>query len=384
MHFRYLCSLLLFFIEEENGKEMNNQVKFYLISVLLIVFFCVNPLESYATDESLTVSSEATAETIEESDKVSSDVATRAGFTVEAIQPETQINKDVSFFYPKLEPEQDQILKVKVISTQKEKTTVNIYLTNAVTNSFGQVDYGQKQAVLDESLEQPLTDFTSVKQKKISVENFEEKIVEVLINPPKKTFPGIRLGAVCFEAEPDEKEEQSGVTNTYGYKIGLVLNEDLKPYDNGGEIKYINVEPTVRNGEKVVAMKVQNPNPYLLTEVTMETNLFKDDNQIASEKLEHMSIAPNSSFEFLTKLGYEDLKPGKYKIVAHATDGKQEWDWEMEFEIDDMTAKRVNKEADYKLVLPKLYIVLGSVLTLVSIGNVGYLCYRRKKLKGSD
>lgn len=310
-----------------------------------------------------------------------SDLSDQTGFTVEAIQSDNQIDKDFSFFYVRTKPLEEQKLRVKVISKRKKASKVKITLTNAVTNITGQIDYGQEKAILDSSLKLPLTDFVTLGEEEITVANNEEKIVEITVKPPKASYKGVRLGAVMFTSLDASKKSSSGVKSTYGYKIAIMTSEDLLPYNEGARIDYIKVKPRLQNGQKVVAMTIRNPEPFVLENLAVETKLRKkgESKVLASNSLANMKFAPNSSFDFLTYLGMEDLAPGKYVINSVATDGNQEWVWEKEFTISRKQAEDVNKNAAYKLRLPSLYKILAGLLLLVSSVNVGYLFYRRRR-----
>ena len=115
---------------------------------------------------------------------------TTTGFTVETIQPETQVDKNLSLYYISVKPNEPQTIQMKIISTQKEKKTVEIFINDAVTNKSGRIEYGFKKPILDESLKTPLTSIAKVKDsmKKVTVANFEEKIIEIEVTPPKESF----------------------------------------------------------------------------------------------------------------------------------------------------------------------------------------------------
>ncbi|MDT2661648.1 DUF916 and DUF3324 domain-containing protein [Enterococcus hulanensis] len=345
-------------------RHLGKLIKIFLVALQILLLS--NGLVGYAVDS--------------KKEGSTSDVSDKTGFTVEAIQPETQIKKEFSFFYIRVEPEEPQTLKVKVISKRKEPSKIKIHLNNAVTNIMGQVDYGQENPELDSSMKLPLTYFVKLKEKTITVKNFEEKIVELEVTPPKEKFSGVRLGAISFQSI-DKKEDESGVKSNYGYKIGLMASEDQAPYNVGGAINHLKVGAALYNGEKVVAMTLQNPKPVLLENVTVQTKLYKKGSKevIASNALQGMRLAPNSSFDFLTYLGIEELKPGKYIIESHATDEKKNWDWKKEFEVTDKQANQINEDAAYKITMPKLYKGFGIGLIVLTLGNIGYLVYRKRK-----
>lgn len=345
--------------------QIKKQFEFLLI---LISFFLV------ASTGSISANAE---------DKAASDVADQTGYSVEAIQPDTQIDKNYSFFYIHAEPDEEQTLKVKITSKRKEPCKVKISLNNATTSTSGQVVYGNEKNLLDDSLDYPLTDIAKVVEKEVTVKDFEEKIVEIKVKPPKEAFQGVRLGAIAFQGV-EEESTSGGVNNTYGYKIGLMVNEDLRPFNEGGQIKYKKVRAILRRGEKVIATTVQNPEPKVLENVTMQMKVTRkgEEEVLYSNGLANMKLAPNSSFDFLLYTGIEDLVPGKYILTATATDGKENWNWEKEFEITNKQANQINKDAAYKITMPRLYKIIGVILFVLTTGNIIYLIYRRKTQQG--
>lgn len=133
-----------------------------------------------------------------------------AGYTVESIIPENQFDKKRTFFYLNMEPSQKQTIQVKVISTQKEPVTVHVAVHDAVSSSVGAIDYAQEKPKLDKSLKDPITSFVKVKDgvKEVTVQNYEEKIVEFEIEMPKEAFSGVKLGSVRFLRKADDKDKK--------------------------------------------------------------------------------------------------------------------------------------------------------------------------------
>lgn len=311
-------------------------------------------------------------------EQTSNELIQKNGFSVEVIPSATQIDKKFSFFYVHVKPKEIQPLKIKLRSTKKEKVIVNISITNAFTNSYGNIDYGQKNEV-DESMKTPLTQMVKPKQKKITLENFEEKIITLNVTPPEKEFQGVRLGAVSLVAE--NSDEKKKVSNTYGYKIAIMLNETLANYNRGGDLKYKHVGPRLDYGQKVVDFTMQNPYPFVIDQLTVSSTLEKKNNKkiIASNKRKNVSVAPNSTFSFLTYLGPDSLKPGTYKLTVDASnEANQNWHWTKEFVVTNDQARKLNKEATYKLYLPKIYKYLGVLLLILTVVNYFYLFWRRR------
>lgn len=345
-------------------KRIDNKFKKY-IGVILCILCCFNSFQVWA--------GESTAK------------ESPVGFTVEAIIPENQVDKTKSYFYISMRPDQKQKVQVKIKSTRKEPALVSISLTNAVTGDNGTIDYGKKNPALDESLEVPLTDLVTIKEKhkKITVKNFEEKTVEFEVKTPKKKFAGVKLGAIRIMSS-DQQETNStstGVTSEYGYTVAFMLTEDNKDFKHGADLKLKLVSPQVEYGQKVIAAKIQNDQPKVLKDLTMEAEITKKDQDVVlkERKMEHMSIAPNSNFNFLVQWGMGDITPGIYTMHLKAAGDDRTWQWDEDFEITGKAAQEINEESVYKVVVPRWVPVTVAILVIILITLVVYLFLRRKK-----
>jgi hypothetical protein len=308
------------------------------------------------------------------------------GFSVQAIRPESQVDTSLSFFYPALEPSTKQDISLKISNTSEDELVLDLDIVNATTGVNGNINYNQKNAQLDESLEYPLTDIAKLETDSVTLKSGETKTVTITINPKAEEFPGVKLGAVRVLKHSDEKEKK-GISTNYGYTIGLLLTEDKKPYNIGGDLVYKTSKAKIINGYKTVATSFQNPEPYVIQNLKMEAKLYKDGSQevIGQKSLENMSIAPNSSFDFPIQLGLGDLVAGKYRVKVTASNDQDSWEWDETFTISDKDAKDVNDSADYKLTLPKIYfpILIGLSLTTILLILWLFILSHRNNVKGA-
>lgn len=311
---------------------------------------------------------------------------TSIGFTVETIQPETQVDKNLSLYYVSVKPSEPQTLKMKIISTQKEKKTVEVFLTDAVTNKAGYIEYGKRKPILDESLKTPLTSIAKVKDsmKKVTVANFEEKIVEIEVSPPAESFDGVKLGAVQVLASDGDSEE-SGISSRYGYAVSLMLTEDNSDYREGGDLKLKRVEPGVEAGKKVVKIPIQNYQPKVMKDLTAKASFVKkgSDKVIKKRELETLEFAPNSSFQLDLAFPPNDVEPGKYVATIEVNDGEKKWEWQEEFEVTEGQAKKMNKDAVFKLTIAPWVRQTGIALFAVLVLLTAFLYVRKMKWQKS-
>lgn len=314
-----------------------------------------------------------------------SDKKTPAGFTVESILPENQLDTTKTYYYLGIEPNKPQTIQVKVISLQKEPVTVKLAVHDAVSSSVGAIDYAQANPKLDSSLKNPLTSFVTIKDnaKEVTVTNFEEKIVTYQINPPKESFPGVKLGSLRFVKKIGKSEKKkNGLTPEYAYVIAMMLNEDGSDFNHGADLHLKKANLQLSNGKKVVAANIQNDQPKVLREMKIEGWITKkgERKKLYKREMTDFSVAPTSNFNFEIPLGIEKTKPGTYVFHGKAKGDGKTWRWDKEFTIGEKAADTINEEAAYKATVPKWVPLVAGLLILCFFLLVLYLTKRTRKL----
>lgn len=310
---------------------------------------------------------------------------TPAGFTVESVIPENQVDVTKSYFYLQVEPETEQVIQVKVRSKQEEPVTVKLAVHDAVSSSVGAIDYAKAKPNLDESLKQPITELVKIndEQKEITVANFEEKIVEYTIKTPKEPFSGVKLGSLRFVKKDDSEadKEQSGVVPEYAYVIAMMLTQDKETFNHGADLKLKEVDLKLSNGRKVVAANLQNDQPKVLQELKLQGQVKRkgETDILAEYEMEDFSVAPNSNFDFEIPLGLDSFRPGTYVFTGEGQGDGRTWRWEQEFTIGQAKADKVNEEAAYQLRVPGWVPWVAAGLLLFLVGLIGGLIYRQKQ-----
>jgi hypothetical protein len=307
-----------------------------------------------------------------------------AGYTVESIIPENQFDKKRTFFYLNMEPSQKQTIQVKVISTQKEPVTVHVAVHDAVSSSVGAIDYAQEKPKLDKSLKDPITSFVKVKDgvKEVTVQNYEEKIVEFELEMPKEAFSGVKLGSVRFLRKADDKDKKkTGLVPEYARVIALMLTEDEETFNHGADLHLKKVDVDVSHGRKVVSANIQNDQPKVLQDMVIKGAVKKkgENKTIVKHEMENFSVAPNSNFNFEMPLGLERFSAGTYVFTGSAQGDGRTWKWEEEFTIGKEQADKVNDETVYKVLVPDWvpWVAIGLIIAL--IGLIAYLIHRQKQ-----
>lgn len=308
-----------------------------------------------------------------------------AGFTVESVIPENQVDTTKTYFYLNVEPNKPQTIQVKVRSIQKDPVTVKIAVHDAVSSSVGAIDYAQSEPKLDKSLKNPITSFVKVKDdiKEITVANKEEKIVEFEITPPNDPFTGVKLGSVRFVKKEDESDKKKkGLVSEYAYVIALMLTEDdEEEFNHGADLHLKKVRLDLSNGRKVIAARIQNDQPKVLQEMVIKGHITRKGETKVLDKHEqkNFSVAPNSNFDFNIPLGMENFKAGTYVFHGVAKGDGQTWRWDQEFTIGNKAADKINDESVYKVRVPNWVLWAAIALIVALIALIGYLIYRQRR-----
>lgn len=315
------------------------------------------------------------------------DTQKNVGFTVSTELPENQLDPSKTYFYLSVRPNQEQDVYVVVQSIRKEPVTVQLRINNTVTNSQGELENGQENPVLDTSLKVPLTDIVTIPEEfqTVTVENFKSKRVPIHVKVPKEPFDGIKLGAIRYSVALTE-EEKKGISNTYGYTTSFILTEDNEYYNTGGDLVLKQVEAKIDHGSKVVAATFQNPNPKVLDSLSIATELTHKGEKVIlkRKKVDNMRMAPNSRFDFITPWGVDELPSGYYTLHIRARAKGYEWKWDESFEVPESVAKKINRDAAYKLILPRYMDYMGGLLIVLTLVMMFYLLNQQKKPKYSS
>lgn len=321
------------------------------------------------------------SEQIEKNEIKQEEKQTDVGFTIEPVFPDTQIDESKGFYYLKVKPGESQNIKLRVISTMKNPRKVTISVKDAFTNQNGMIDYDGIDFRRDKTLVDSLEDISVVSEKEVTVEKLEVKEVTITINPPEEPFDGVKVAAICATSSESE-EKKSGLSSDFGYRLGLVMTEnDELDYSDGSSLNLLQVKPTVHQGKRVIQARLQNPEPKILDNLTVETKLRKKGNKEVLRKrtTNDMRMAPNSQFDFATNWGLDPIEPGTYVLSIKADSGENTWAWEEEFTIGEKEAKKINEEATYTITYPSWVPIVVLLIGTATLANIGSLYVRRKK-----
>lgn len=308
--------------------------------------------------------------------------------SVNAVLPENQFNKQVSYFYLKMEPGDEQEIELKLGNSSNEDQKVEVTLTPAITNDNGIIAYPDDVKKVDSSLVHPFTSIATT-DKDVTVPANSETSVKIKLKMPMEEYEGMIAGGINVklkETKDDaEKKNETGmkIKNVLTYNIGVVLVENetiVVP-----EMKLNKVFAGQVMGTNTIKTNLSNTKAAPIEELEIAAKIYteKGKEPLFEEHKKNLRMAPNSNFNFGVGLGNQAYKAGNYRIVINAKSdpADKKWSFEKEFTIDRETAKKLNATAsDLEKDNTLYYIIGGSVLLILLI----VLLYFIKRYKANQ
>lgn len=291
--------------------------------------------------------------------------AENVGYSVRAMIPENQIDKNQTYFDLLMKPKQKQVINVEILNNRNEGMEINAHITNPQTNRNGLIDYTNTQTKVDESLKVPITEIAAIEKTTVKVPAKGSRIVPIRLKMPEEEFDGMILGGIFFENHSDEgSAPQQQITNKYAYVIGLKLSETdvkVKP-----ELHLRSVKPGLVNYHTAVIANIQNSAPVIVDTLTLNARVYNSkDKEIHKADVKDYRMAPNSTMPFAIDWQNQKLKPGTYTLKLHAETGKQKWNWEKEFIIPSKAARGLNNKAVEITKDYTWYVIIGLCLIIL-------------------
>lgn len=287
------------------------------------------------------------------------------GFTVQAIRPDTQIETNKTYFHIETQPGVTQVLKVKLKGMKKEPVKLIAYVVNGRTGASGDIEYAPSIEKIDVSLKQPLTEIVQLSDTEITLENFEEKTIDVEVRSPAESYAGIKLGALVFELIEEQAEVKKAVSSKFQYRVGLITTETGEEYEDAKALDLVSAKLGLKLGKKQVSAVIHNSEPKIADNLKIEAIVTKkgSDNVLKKQVVENARMAPNSTYEFLMDWGVDAVKAGDYVIKIHAKNDLDDWQWQKEFSVSGDRARQMNDESPFQLKVPK-WVPIAVIITL--------------------
>lgn len=312
--------------------------------------------------------------------------ASELNFSVNAVIPDNQIDKEKSYFDLKVTPGEKQKLIVKLRNTTDKEIVINPHIQSAKTNKNGVIDYTPNKIKKDDTLKIAMEDVAKVPEE-VTVPPQSEKDLTIEVTVPKDKFDGVILGGIYLKEDTsknkeEDKENDVAIKNEYSYVVALQMRQNdnkVKPMLHMNE-----VNPEKQNARNVIVANIQNSEPMIISKLKIDATVNKKGSKdnLAILKKENLQVAPNSNFNIAVPLEGEKLEAGTYILNMKAESAGKEWQFKKEFSISADKATTMNeKDVTLEKETPTmLYIFLG-VAFLIVIAVVIYFIIRRNKRK---
>ncbi len=314
--------------------------------------------------------------------------ASQLNFSVDPVLPENQYHANHTYFDLMVAPNQTQELVINMKNDTKKEVIVIPEIHPATTNINGVVEYGESSGKLDDSAPFNIQDVLTSEEEEIVIPAEGEKVAKFHLVIPNQPFQGIVAGGITLkEKDTEEKSEQSeetqglAIENKYAYVIATVLRETEEVSEKS--LTLVDVAADQVNARNVINATLQNTQADYLNQLEVQTKVKRkgSDEVLYSTTKNNMQMAPNTSFDFPTKLEGKKLEAGDYVLELAAKSGEKKWSFSKQFTItskkaDDLNKKDVTIGEDHK----EDYALIGlGVIILLLIGIV--LVYLLKKGK---
>jgi hypothetical protein len=345
--------------------------------------------------------------------------ASQFNFAVEAVLPDNQVDKKVSYFDLLMTPGQAQTVQVKLSNSTDKDVTVEIGGSSATTNVNGAVEYSPTDIKTDKSLKYNITDFITL-PKEVVLKPKTTQALDVQVTMPEEQFTGVIAGGLTFKQKSSEtnssQNDAKGVSikNEYSFVIALLMRQE--PTIVAPNLQLNDIYANQLNYRNVISANLQNPTMGYLNRMNVDAKItgITDKNTSFVIQKDMMQMAPNTNFDFpipVSKQGIleenqysEPLKPGKYHLsmIVHGQEdpngvytakdstGKDikyayEWKFEKDFEITGEEAKKLNeKDVTIKKDNSWIYWLIGALILLIILGFLFFILWKRRQKEDEE
>lgn len=304
------------------------------------------------------------------------------GFTVVPHIQENQINTGNSFFDIKVTPGQEVNLSFDIVNSSGKDQVFDIEVNPAYTNDAGQIDYVDKDHKRDSTLKVDLAKIATY-DKEATVGAGQTVTIPVKINVPAEAFKGEVLGGIHVTRRTAKGEQEGAqLVNKFAYVIGFRMMEDEA--DVKRDLKMLDVKAGLYYHHTSVKATMQNPEPTSMGKLTYKATVTPkgEDKAIKEQESKDLSMAPNSSFDYVIDWKNEELEAGDYHLHLVVTDAKDnKWEFDKDFTITAKEAQKYNASAVdlvEKEKFPWIYVILGVLAALV-VGLLLYIILSKRK-----
>ena len=301
-------------------------------------------------------------------------------FTVRPILPENQERQESTFFDLRMEPGQEQLLKVEVTNHTSEVIEVTTEVFTATTNRNGFAEYQLAPERPDSTLPFLMEDIIEVPAS-VEIPPYGVAYVSVQINMPKEGYNGVLAAGLEMKRALKEEEGTGGIRNIYSFLTVVLLHqgEAVSPQiiSHGTEIEF-----TGREG--VFSTNFQNTKGAFTRGLEVQTVIANRQTKevVFESRVEGLQMVPHSNFSYQLKVGEEVFSEGIYILDYVLKSDQLRWEFREVVRI-----RRETNLEGYTLSKSEVFLEkVNSFWTIVSLVSlmvfpVIYIVQRTKSRK---
>lgn len=302
-------------------------------------------------------------------------------YSVQAVLPDNQIDKNESYFDLKVEPNKEQDLKVMIINTGSKPIKVEAEINDAYTADSGVIGYDKYNVKLYKNQNPSLSSLVDGRRKtKVNLKVGQAKTVSFKVKSPSSEYTGIILGGVTTTANVSPtKSKNINIKNQVRYVKGVVLRSK----DDGvtPDMHMTNAKPKSVAGNSGIAYTLDNTAPININEVTLKAKIYHNSDT-TKYSAKNLQIAPNSQFNYFIPV--KNLSAGKYKaVITVKSKAGYEKTFTRTISVSKSDVDYVEEQAEQKTGRKSnqwIIIIVGIIaLILVALWMFLYYSQRNKK-----
>lgn len=341
------------------------KVKKILVSImsLLMVVIMINPIEAASYNK----------------------------FTINAVQPENQIDKSVGYFDLWVDSKTKQTLEVDVFNNGDEPMEAKMLLVNGSTGNNATKQFNVQKDI-DESMQHPITDYVSLREETMVVKPKSKETVHLDVDLKDASFDGVIMGGITVVANEVDKNDKKGndgeiaLDNQIAYTLAVQMRMNDKEIDSN--LNYIKTDYTVVDMQPKFTSKIQNDQAVLLNNVSIKGDVrHKDSNKVVGTvNRDNGGILPNTNFDVVYDLLEDNIESGMYMVDLEITDGKDTWHWQESIDVtNELIDTATNEKVDFKdKSKSKFFMIILGILILIILILLFIILKRRKKDKDEN
>lgn len=300
------------------------------------------------------------------SNSVKADDANDKSYSVQAVVPKSQLNKEVSYYDIKLDPAKSENLELMIANTGsksiKVKTEINnAYTTDSATigyDKFNQKTYGDNPS---------LTSLVEGKRSLVTeLDPGQVKTVSFKVTAPKNEFNGIILGGITTTAMVNSSSSKKvDVANQIRYVKGVVLHS--KEGDVQPNMHMLKANPRVINDTNGISYALDNLAPINVNDVSIKAVISRKKMKDIKYDADKLQIAPDSKFNYFIPI--EHLKPGIYstKLTISSKNGYSKT-FTNKLKITQGSIDALNESTQESSTGKGLLIIVGILIFILILG----------------